>query len=287
MLSSIQCLILVDNKNSKIIPIFFYGFFGSVLMVLVLTPETVNVILVEDVYYIIFSDIKLALMFIIYFIIVTLIAWSVHLKNQPKISNKELFLMMNGIVIIFTMEIIIFVPYFFIPNPILRSIHLIITLSAELFILYSVIKKPYLFIALTNNIYDFIVFHRSGILLFSYNTETGEETEEALLKGGILIGINHILSHFKQKEDALNLIKTRDRDIILEYNNEYGFAVLLTVNKTNRIIQKSVRHFMENFTKNFKETLQKINNYSQIIDVSVFYNAKDLLFDIFSPYIKK
>ena len=127
------------------------------------------------------------------------------------------------------------------------------TILVEIFILFSVIKKPYLFVALTNNIYDFIIFHRSGILLFSYNTKTGEETEEAILKGGILIGINHILSHFKQKEDALNLIRTKDRDIILEYNNEHGFAVLLTVNKANNIIRKSIKQFMQSFTENFIE----------------------------------
>ena len=105
-----------------------------------------------------------------------------------------------------------------------------------MFILYAIVKKPYLFIALTNRIHHIIVFHRSGILLFSYDSETGKEADDSLMKGTILIGINHILTHFKQKAEALNLIKIKKRDIILEYNNEYGYAVLLTVNKTNRII---------------------------------------------------
>ncbi len=287
MLSSIQCLILIDNKNLKFFPMILYSFMGGLLTLLVFLPGAIDIIRIDDVYYLIFKNPLLTLFFIIFFIIVFLITWTIHLKNRSKIINKELSLMMNGIVFLFTITIILYLPYFFIQNIIFKNLHLIIYIIAELFVLYSVIKKPYLFIALTNKIYDFIVFHRSGILLFSYNNETGEETDDTMIKGTILIGINHILAHFKQKEEALNLIRIKDRDIILEYNNEHGYAVLLTVNKSNKIIRKSVKQFIDDFAQKFKETLEKINNYSQIIDVSVFNNAKDLLFQLFSPYIKK
>jgi hypothetical protein len=259
---------------------------GSILLALISNPASINVIQIDDSYYLLFQDLFLASIFIFYSIIVFLITWSVHLRNYSKIRDKELAFMMSIIVLLFTVSILTYVPYFFIHNIFFKNLHLFIYIFTGFFILYAIIKKPYLFIALTNQVFDFIVFHRSGILLYSYNMETGEETEDPLIKGTILIGINHILSHFKQKEEVLNLIRIKDRDIILEYDKEHGYAVLLTVNKSNKIIIKSIRSFMKDFTERFKDTLDKINKFSQIIDVSVFKNAKDLLVEHFLPYLK-
>jgi len=149
---------------------------------------------------------------------------------------------------------------------------------------YYLIKSPALFIELTNKIYDFIIFHRSGILLYSYNFDTGEETDESLLKGSILIGINHILSNFINKKDQLGLIKMQNRDIIFEYDNNHGYALLLTINHKNSFIDKAVNKFMKKFTDLNRE---KLKNLTGLIDASEFRNAKDIITEFFEPFIVK
>ncbi|MFX1420002.1 MAG: hypothetical protein ACFE9N_13875 [Promethearchaeota archaeon] len=118
--------------------------------------------------------------------------------------------------------------------------------------------------------------------MYSYNFETGEATDESLLKGSILIGINHILSNFINKKDQLGLIKMQNRDIILEYDNTHGYALLLTTNHKNAFIDKAVHNFMRKFTMLNKEKLQNLNG---LIDVSEFRNAKEIISEFFEPFI--
>jgi hypothetical protein len=139
-----------------------------------------------------------------------------------------------------------------------------------------------MFIELTNKIFEFIVFHKSGILLYSYNFETGKETEESILKGSILIGINHILSNLSTQRDKLRVIKMRNRDIVLEFDPNYGYAVLLITNNRNDLIVKSIQQFMNSFVNLNKD---KLNNLNGLIDTSQFKNASELLHQYFKPYI--
>ncbi|MFX1363593.1 MAG: hypothetical protein ACFFCE_09715 [Promethearchaeota archaeon] len=169
-------------------------------------------------------------------------------------------------------------------NIIFVYIYAIVSLVNEILAVYYIIKKSFLFIEFTNKIHDFIIFHRSGILLYSYNFETGEETDEALLKGSILIGINHILSNFIDRKDQLNLIKMKNRDIILEYDNIHGYALLLTTNHKNAFINKAVNSFMTKFSSINGEILK---NLTGLIDVSEFRNAKEILLEIFEPFLTK
>ena len=92
------------------------------------------------------------------------------------------------------------------------------------------------FLVITNKIFDFIIFHKSGILLYSFNFEKDQETDESLLKGSILIGINHILSSFIDKKDKLNVIKMKEKDLLLEYDNKFGYALLLVAKHKNMVI---------------------------------------------------
>ena len=44
---------------------------------------------------------------------------------------------------------------------------------------------------------------------------------------------------------------------------------------------------MQQFNDLNKEQLKKIDNFGQLIDVSVFKNAKELINEYFYPYLKK
>ncbi|MEJ2276564.1 MAG: hypothetical protein P8Y70_02275 [Candidatus Lokiarchaeota archaeon] len=103
---------------------------------------------------------------------------------------------------------------------------------------YTIIFKFDLFIVITNKIYNFIIFHRSGILLFAYDFQSKKEIDDSILKGSILIGINHILTNFRTQRDNLNLIKMKDRDIIFDYDIKHGYAVLLITDHKNKIIER-------------------------------------------------
>ena len=99
-----------------------------------------------------------------------------------------------------------------------------------------------------------------------------------------MIGINHILSNFIDKQDQLNVIKMRGRDIIFEYDITHGYAILLTTNKKNTFIEKKVSNFMKSFTELNGEKLKKMKG---LINISEFKNAKKLIRDHFFPYFSK
>jgi hypothetical protein len=139
---------------------------------------------------------------------------------------------------------------------------------------------------MTNKIYNFIIFHRSGILLFAYDFQSKKEIEDSVLKGSILIGINHILTNFGTQRDNLNLIKMKNRDIILDYDKEHAYAILLTIDHKNKIIDRALKLFMKKFTEQNNEILHKINQINLLIDLSEFNNTRELLFQYFGPYIK-
>ena len=170
------------------------------------------------------------------------------IKNYFRIRDNKSRKMVIILTFEFCLITILYSVYIISQNIIIRYFYGALYLVGAIFASYYLIKKPFLFIELTNKIYDFIIFHRSGILLYSYNFETGEETDESLLKGSILIGINHILSNFINKKDQLGLIKMQNRDIIFEYDINHGYALLLTTNHKNAFIDKAVSNFMKKFT---------------------------------------
>jgi hypothetical protein len=192
--------------------------------------------------------------------------------------------MLSILTIEFSLIIILYSIYIISQNIIFRYLYAAFYILGAFFASYYLIKNPFLFIEITNRIYDFIIFHRSGILLYSYNFETGKETDESLLKGSILIGINHILSNFINKKDQLGLIKMQNRDIIFEYDTNLGYALLLTTNHKNAYIDNAVNNFMNKFTSLNRE---KLKNLKGLIDASEFRNAKEIILEFFEPFILK
>jgi len=209
--------------------------------------------------------------------------WAILLINYSKIRQKILARLLTLNTLNFSIVIYTYGLLLLIHNDVFKYIHLIAYLFTATIFFYEVIKKPDLFIELTNRIYDFIIFHKSGILLYSYNFETGEETDDSLLKGSILIGINHILANLTHQKDKLGIIKMENRDIVLEYDDTYGYAILLITNKKNDFIDKSIQRFMKKFVEINSEKLSSLNG---LIDTSHFRNSGDLIHKYFNPYIK-
>ena len=213
--------------------------------------------------------------------------WYSIFSKYKNLRNKESKNTLFSLTSFFSSLIIIYTLFIIYQNLILKQIYISLYLISAFAAFLSILTSPDTYIEQTNKIFDFVIFHKSGILLYSYNFETGEETDEDSLKGTILIGINHILSNFINKKDQLYLIKMKNQDILLDYDNKNGYALLLITNHKTNVIEKAVQQFMEKFSQVNQKKLKKINGFSQLIDVSEFRNAKELLNEFFLPFIIK
>jgi len=167
-------------------------------------------------------------------------------------------------------------------NPYLfSSFFLLFNWIGVVFSYYVFLKYYTKYLLFFNTAYEFVVFHKSGIMLFSYDFEKSERKDTSTIKGAVLIGINHILSEFSTAKDQITSIKLKDREIILEYNREYGFAILLIVNKSTNVFKKATQSFMEQFIEKYKNELKSYMDLNTAIDTSAFDDAKNLLLKIF------
>ncbi|UCC20070.1 MAG: hypothetical protein JSV62_01960 [Promethearchaeota archaeon] len=281
MLGLIQKYIINFEKRATFSTLF-YSLIVGIILGLSFIPDSFKFQLNSGIFSYKFENFYLLLLLLFYnFFIIGVMCYNL-IKYFSRIRNKRSKQMLITLTSNFSIIIIIFSVYIVFQNIIIKYLYSVFYIIGASFASYYLINKPSLFIELTNKIYDFIIFHRSGILLYSYNFETGEATDESLLKGSILIGINHILSNFINKKDQLGLIKMQNRDIILEYDNTHGYALLLTTNHKNSFIDKAVHNFMRKFTILNGEKLQNLNG---LIDVSEFRNAKDIILEFFEPYI--
>jgi hypothetical protein len=147
-----------------------------------------------------------------------------------------------------------------------------------------IIKKPELFLVLTNKIYYVSIYHKSGILLFSYIFESERDFSDSAIWGNILIGINYILSEFIDKKDKIDVMKTKTSDIIVNYNTNYGFAVLVITNQKNEILENLINNFMKEFISRYHKELTEIQDLNKIINISEFKDTKNIIEKNFKLY---
>ena len=285
MLSCIHTFSL-EHRNFKFLPLIFYALLGGIILSQLWASDSLSIISSSGRYMYFVQNPFLLSLITIYNYSIIAIALIFQIFSYSQIRDNYLAKVFNLIIIHFTVIISMYILYLVTQSFLFRDLHVIVFLISAIFILYITIRRPDLFVLLTNKIYDFVIFHRSGILLYSYNFETNSETDESILKGTILIGINHILSRFLDKRDQLNLIKMKNRDIILEYDVEFGYAILLITNQKNTIIETSLKNFTKEFNSYYREALKKINDYNQLIDVSIFKDTKKIIREHLSPYLQ-
>ena len=283
ILSVTQKFVIKFEEKTILITIFYSLIIGMILGLSFLSNSfTIN--LNSNSYKFIFQNLLLLYLLLSYNIIIIIVMCYNLIRYFMRLRDSTSQKIISILTLQFSFLILLYSIYIITQNITFRYLYAIFYLIGAILASYFIITKPFLFIELTNKIHDFIIFHRSGILLYSYNFETGQETDESLLKGSILIGINHILSNFIDKKDQLNLIKMKNRDIIFEYDNTHGYALLLTANHKNKFIDKAVNSFMTKFTSLNGEKLKNLNG---LIDVSEFRNAKEIIIENFEPFIIK
>jgi hypothetical protein len=149
-----------------------------------------------------------------------------------------------------------------------------------------IVKKPEMFFVLPNKIYSINIYHKSGILIYSYNF--GSQTEfktESTIWGNILIGLNHILSEFLDKKDKINVIQTKEADVVVKYEEDSGYALIVITNRKNSIVEDLMNNFSTEFKRKYKNELNEILDINRIINVSEFSDLKDLIEKNFQLYL--
>lgn len=211
-----------------------------------------------------------------YFILLYLI------HNDVRNREKTKDLIRNTV--LFPIPILMYIFYIFFKLPIFRELH-IISLWVIIFgNCVMLLKKPEMFLELTNKIYYINIYHKSGILLYSYKFSKSPGELDSVIWGNILIGINHIISEFVDKSDQIDVLQTKNTDIIVNYD-DLGFAVVLITNRKNAILQKLMEKFAFEFRKKYKDELLEIQDLNRIINVSEFKETRELIEKGFQLYI--
>ena len=280
-LLSLNSFILEYNKI-KIVPTFLILILAGIIIGILFDENSIAIKQIDNSYVFSIKTNFLSLFILIFGLCIILIIWIYIFKNFSKISRKRIGYFHSFINVSISLVIILNSLYFLTLNVLFSNLHLIFYIFGSVLVIIALIASPKMFVSLTNNLHDFIIIHKSGILLFSYNFETEKESDDSFLKGSILIGINHILTKFMDKKDQIKLIKTKYRNLIFDYDSNYGYAILLTVDRKTSILTNAVVKFMKKFNELFYNKLEKL---SGLIDVSEFKNTKDIIIQYFHYFI--
>lgn len=246
------------------------------------TPFSLIDISTINYYYNFFTGIFIIILQVSITIYLIYIPIFINLKYNKSEESLPLFL----ITIIFISLTIFCTLYILFQNTIFRELFIILLWITIFRLDMNLILKPEMFFILPNEVYSINIYHKSGVLLYSYNFKKKSKTvNNSKIWGNIIIGLNHILSEFIEKSDKIDVIQTRKVDIVVNYNNEYGFAVVVVTNKKNAILEKFVREFSQEFKSFYKNELNEIQDLNRLINVSDFTDARQIIEKNFQLYL--
>lgn len=186
------------------------------------------------------------ILIIFYYLYIAII---INIRSKKKEETLSLFLN----VIIFSIPITLNVLYILFPYSLFRELFIIILWIAFTGISIMFVKKPEIFFVLPNRIYSINIYHKSGILLYTYNFENLTDSKvESAIWGNILLGLNHILSEFLDKKDKIDVIQTKEADVVVKYEEDSGYAVIVITNRKNSIVEDLMNDFSNEFKLKYK-----------------------------------
>jgi hypothetical protein len=219
---------------------------------------------------------------------ITLVLYILYIAlriNLESINKAEsLPLVINSIT--YCLPTLMYILYIFFHTPIYRELYITLIWITYFAVDIVLITKPEMFFILPNKIYAVNIYHKSGILLFSYKFERESEfQDDSKIWGNVLVGLNYILSEFTDKEDKIELIKTKVSDILVLYENKDGYAVMISTNKKNVIVESLLQKFSKEFREKYSEELNEIQDLNKIINVAEFEETKYLIEKNFQLYL--
>ncbi len=216
--------------------------------------------------------------FVIYMIYMAII---VNKNSRNKKSSQGLIVN----TFIFAIPVVMYICYVLYGLTVFREWHIFLLWINTVGVEIMLVKRPDTFLVLTNKVYAVNIYHKSGILLYSYEFKKAKYEIDSTTWGKIIIGLNHILSEFIETNDKIDAFKTRNSDIIINYNNDYGFAIIVITNSKNEILERYIENFTKEFIEKYKNELTTIQDLNKIINVAEFKAAKELVEKHFSIYL--
>mgnify|MGYP006278746711 CR=1 FL=1 len=284
-LYSLDISILREYGRVPLKSFLIFSLIFSLIMGTLIMPNSVTIITQDkDILFAFDNTITLLLLIHNIFIILYLS------YNCIKIRIISEFKRLSNILIIListlSTSIIVFFHYIILEFLFLREIFMVLFLSVFVIKCWMVLTKPQMYIKLTNKIYFIQIYHKSGVMLYSYEFKNKEEGEDSIVWGNILIGLNHILSEFVKKDDQIDVLKTKNADIVVNYNNEYGFAIILkSLNKKNPYIESCMQQLSLDFGQKYENELEEIKDINKLINVVDFKDTKKLIEKNFEIYL--
>ena len=206
------------------------------------------------------------------------------IHNKTKHKEESSPLLLNTLV--FSISMMMLVLYITLQETLYRELYIIISWISSFAIDIMLIRKPEMFFILPNRIYSVNIYHKSGIVLYSYSFDnTTDNKIESARWGTILIGLNHILSEFIDKTDKIDVIQTKKTDIVVRYENDYGYALVVITNQKNDIVEDLMLGFSNDFNSKYKNKLLDIQDLNRLINISEFIDIKELIEKHFQLYI--
>ena len=285
-----------EYKKIKPFPFLYYTLLLGMLIGALLTPDSIELILnipppssfsVIDPALINFrfSFITGAII-IIFQALITIyylyIASKINIRSKKK--EESLPLILNTIV--FTIPILMNIYYVILQQTVFRELYITLIWITYFAVNFMLIYKPEMFFVLPNRIYSINIYHKSGILLYSFNFDKkSDNKDESPIWGNILIGLNHILSEFIGKKDKIDVIQTKKTDIVVRYEIDYGYALVVITNKKNSIIEDLMLNFSIEFKRKYEDELTDLQDINRLINVSEFSGAKEIVEKNFQLYL--
>jgi len=205
------------------------------------------------------------------------------IHNKTKHKEESSPLLLNTLV--FSISMMMLVLYITLQETLYRELYIIISWISSFALDIMLIRKPEMFFILPNRIYSVNIYHKSGIVLYSYSFDnTTDNKIESARWGTILIGLNHILSEFIDKTDKIDVIQTKKTDIVVRYENDYGYALVVITNQKNDIVEDLMLGFSNDFNSKYKNKLLDIQDLNRLINISEFIDLKELIEKHFRLY---
>ena len=227
---------------------------------------------------------RVLVVFLLLSIIVYLLYRSLSIAFSSNNIDESYPLFLNTLISI--IPIMMYLLYVFTENSTFRELFIILYLIASFAVDIMLIRNPEMFFILPNQIFGINIFHKSGILLYSYKIDNKRSRDiDSTVWGSVLIGLNHILSEFLDKADKIDVIQTQRSDIIVKYDVELGFALMINTNRKNSIIENLMDNFLIAFKERYRSELMDIQDLNRIIDVSDFLDTKKIIEQHFQLYL--
>ncbi len=284
-----------EYKKIKRFPFLYFSLLFGLLIGAMATPDSITLTLnsplppmfsIMDPSNIYFGfNLATSIVFILFELFITIyFLYSAAIIYEKTKNKKEgSTLLLNTLV--FSISVIMLLLYITVQETLYREIYIVILWVSSFAFYIMLIKKPDMFFIIPNRIYSVNIYHKSGIVLYSYSFDNKTDYKiESARWGTILTGLNHILSEFIDKTDKIDVIQTKKSEIVVRYENDYGYALVVITNQKNEIVENLMLGFSNDFKNKYKDILLDIQDINRLIDIKEFKDIEILVEKHFQLY---